>query len=237
MFDFEKIKKKIEEGLLVRSQIQGILDQASFLNLNSDQINYLQISLHKLEEKIYFVDDRGNVEIKKIVYHSEIKNEPPKITFGWLGHESESMRLAISQFLNKPKNELPELEWNFETFNSQRNYHSIANSYLKILKYLHNCNIKKPSKVIFHSFYRCSILYSNDEISHAEIFGNKILFVHKIQDKKHFFCHRCDTHFEVPFITHTVTKMCPCCGGKIKKSFETFEFDFEKDQVKEIGID
>jgi len=229
MFNFQKIKLKIEEGSLTRSQIQGILDQASFLELDSNQINYLQTSMRKIEERIYFVDDRGNVEIKTIACAHGFENESPKVAFGWLGHESESMKLAISQFLDKPKNELPDLEWDFDAFNSQRNYHSIADSYVKILKCLYRHNFEKPIKVIFHSFSRCSIFFSKEEISHAGIFEDKISIVHKIQDKKHFFCYRCDTHFEVPFITQFVDKMCPCCGKKIQKSFESFEFYFDKD--------
>ncbi len=136
MFDFEKQKKKIEKGLLTRSQIQCILDQASFLNLDSNQINFLQTELYKLAEKIYSIDDIGNVEVKtkKINHEHEINKKSSKIKFGWLGHESESMRLAISQFLDKPKNELPDIEWDFDTFNSHNNYYSIADSYLKIIK-------------------------------------------------------------------------------------------------------
>jgi hypothetical protein len=237
MFDFEKQKKKIEEGLLTRSQIQGILDQASFLNLDSNQINFLQTEIYKLPDKIYLIDDLGNVEmkIKKINLGNEI-DKPPKMIFGWLGHESESMRLAISEFLGKPKNELPELEWDFNAFNSQKNYYSIADSYLKIIRYFAISNTQILSKVVFHNFSRCSVYCTNNEISHAEIFDNKISIVHNILDKKKFFCFRCDTLFQVPFITHTVKKACPCCGKAIQNSFDYFEFYFEKDHISKISI-
>jgi hypothetical protein len=236
MFDFQKIKNKIEEDLLTRSQIQSILDQATFLKLDLDQINYLEVSLHKIQERVYFVDEKGNVEIKKIDRGQTVNAEPPKVKFDWLGHDSESMRLAISEFLKKPKSELPDLSWDFEAFNSQRNYHFIADSYLKILKYLYKSEFEKPKKVVFHSFFRCSIFYSNNGVSHAEISSDKISFIHNIEDKTHLFCIRCDTHFEVPFLTHIVNKMCPCCGKHIQKLFETFEFHFEDEKIIKIEV-
>jgi hypothetical protein len=229
MFNFEKIKLKIEEGTLTRSQIQGILDQASFLELTSNQISYLQNSMHKIEQRIYLVDERGNVEIKTITRSQGVVNESPKADFGRLGHDSESMKLAISKFLDKPQNELPELEWEFDSFNLQKDYYSIADSYAKILKYFYRNDFEKPIKVVFHSFSRCSIFFSNNEISQAEIFEHKISFIHKIQEKKHFFCSRCDTHFEVSLISKSVEKMCPCCGKKIQKSFESVDFYFDED--------
>lgn len=228
MFNFEEIKLKIEEETLTRSQIQNILDQASFLKLTSNQISYLQTSMHKIEQRIYRVDERGNVEIITITRSQGVGNESPKADFGRLGHDSESIKLAISEYLDKPKNELPDLEWEFDSFNLQKDYYSIADSYAKILKYFYRNDFEKPIKVVFHCFSRCSIFFNN-EISQADIFDNRISFIHKIQEKKHFFCFRCDTHFEVSFISKSVEKMCPCCGKRIQKLFESVDFYFDED--------
>ncbi len=71
-FDFELIKEKLRANLLTSSQILQILDQASYLELDTDQISFLKFSyeealnsLKNRHKKIYFIDEKGDVEFKK----------------------------------------------------------------------------------------------------------------------------------------------------------------------------